>query len=377
MAEMLRILERFRVCGLRTAYRVRIFAPGDIRMGDVLYDLHGNRFRINGMEMIRRIPGSEDSEDGRTVLCFELLNGIEPEGNILLRSLTDVSFLFCNDPFHPKMVDEDYREEYQAAGLEHACTLFSYEDLEDGKLSLYGEPVSGLTIYRGWMMKPELYRTFYRLLEEKNIFLINTPEEYERYHMLPGWYDDFREDTPASSWEELGTLESAMTLTSGLKGPYIVKDFVKSRKHEWYDACFIREIGNRADAEKVIGTFIERQDTDLVGGVVLRRFVKLRQIGWHEKSGMPISEEYRIFVLAGKIMTVGNYWQKGDADGFTEEERRWMEASVKKLRSNFVTMDIARCEDGRLIIMEFGDGQVSDLQQTDLSAFYRAFHPDV
>ena len=29
-----------------------------------------------------------------------------------------------------------------------------------------------------------------------------------------------------------------------LNGPYIVKDYVKSRKHEWYDACFIKNISD-------------------------------------------------------------------------------------------------------------------------------------
>lgn len=72
-------------------------------------------------------------------------------------------------------MDEDYEEEYQAAGVNHACALFSYENLEIGKLSLYGDDISGLTIYRGWMMKPELYWTFYNKLEEKGIILINSP----------------------------------------------------------------------------------------------------------------------------------------------------------------------------------------------------------
>lgn len=34
----------------------------------------------------------------------------------------------------------------------------------------------------------------------------------------------------------------------------------------------------------------------------------LHQIGFYERSGMPISEEYRIFVYAGKILIMDNYW---------------------------------------------------------------------
>ena len=156
------------------------------------------------------------------------------------------------------------------------------------------------------------------------------------------------------------------------KTPEKVKDFVKSRKHEWYDACFINNIADKVNAKRVIKNFIERQDSNLVGGVVLRHFEKLKSVGFHEKSGMPISEEYRVFVFAGRIMIIDNYWQENQKISFSSEEYRWMEASVKKIKSNFVTMDLARREDGRLIIMELGDGQVSDLQQIKPVSFYRA-----
>ena len=39
-------------------------------------------------------------------------------------------------------------------------------------------------------------------------------------------------------------------------------------------------------------------------------------------------------------------------------------------------MDIARHENGKLIIREIGDGQVSDLQQIDAEKLYRQFNPN-
>ena len=42
----------------------------------------------------------------------------------------------------------------------------------------------------------------------------------------------------------------------------------------------------------------------------------------------------------------------------------------KKVRSNFVTIDLAWKDDGELMIMEFGDGQVSGLQQIEEKDFY-------
>lgn len=171
---------------------------------------------------------------------------------------------------------------------------------------MFGEEISGLTIYRGWMMKPEMYSDFYTLLEQKGIYLINTPEEYERYHTLPGWYDDFADEAAQSVWETEGNVENALLKAKQLSGFYIVKDYVKSKKHEWYDACFISNIADVANTTSVIKNFVERQGDLLVGRIVLRKFENLKHIGFHERSGMHISDEYRVFVYAGKVLIMDN-----------------------------------------------------------------------
>ena len=86
---------------------------------------------------------------------------------------------------------------------------------------------------------------------------------------------------------------------------------------------------------------MNRQDSDLVGGVALRQLEILKSIGFHEKSGIPISEEYRVFVFAGRILIIDDYWQDNQKVSFSDEERLWIEAAVKKLKSNFVTIDLA------------------------------------
>jgi len=287
-----------------------------------------------------------------------------------------LNFIFCNHPLYQRQVDMDYEEEYNCAKSNHSCALFSYEDLEKGKLSLYKDEITGLTIYRGWMMKPKMYELFYNMLKEKGIILINNPSEYERYHMLPNWYEDFKNDTIYSVWEDKGNIESAMSLTNNLDGAYIVKDYVKSRKHEWYDACFIKDISDKNDCMRVVSNFIKGQSDALVGGLVLRKYENLKSIGYHERSKMPISEEYRVFIYNGKILIIGDYWQE-DKINLSKEEYNWIDEIAKKVKSNFVTMDIARREDGQLIIMEFGDGQVSGLQQIKEEVFYKKIEENI
>lgn len=374
MSDVLRILDRFRITGRGTVYTVKVGKGTTIRRGDVLSDLRGNQFEVSGIEMFRgwRTKG-KSLEDMPLGLMFKQLDGVEVFGNLLVYDLRDIHFIFCNHPLYQSKIDEDYKEEYQEAGLQHSCALFSYEDLEMGKLSLFGEDISGLTIYRGWMMKPEMYSNFYTLLEQRGIYLINTPEEYEKYHILPGWYEDFADETAPSVWETEGNIEKALLKAERLQGSYIVKDYVKSRKHEWYDACYIKNISDIVNARKVITNFVKRQGDSMVGGIVLRKFINLKQIGFHEKSGMPISEEYRVFVYAGKILIMDNYWIKKEEVSLSETEIRWIEGIAEKVKSNFVTIDLARKEDGTLILMELGDGQVSGLQQIDVKEFYRSF----
>ena len=123
----------------------------------------------------------------------------------------------------------------------------------------------------------------------------------------------------------------------------------------------------------MIGNFIERQGEDLVGGVALRKFENLKKAGFHSQSGMPLSEEYRVFIYAGKVLTINSYWHQDAKISFTEEEFAWVESIAGRVKSTFVTVDLARKENGSLIIMEFGDGQVSGLQQLEAEEFYKSF----
>lgn len=178
--------------------------------------------------------------------------------------------------------------------------------------------------------------------------------------MLPEWYSDFEEETAKSVWEEQGSLENALEMAKALEGAYIVKDYVKSRKHEWYDACYIKNIADKNNTSKVIGNFIERQGVSLVGGIVLRKFEHLMQIGFHEKNGMPLSEEYWVFIYAGRILNIQYYWTEKADVKITDEEKHWLEEIAHKVKSNFVTVDIARKANGSLVILSLATGRFLD-----------------
>ena len=73
------------------------------------------------------------------------------------------TILFPSDYFNKNNVDPDLQSEYVAAmqtGL-FKIILFDYDRyLEDGKLTLVDLPEAPCgAIYRGWMLKPEKYRS--------------------------------------------------------------------------------------------------------------------------------------------------------------------------------------------------------------------------
>lgn len=330
--------------------------------------------------------------------------------------LSKVNFIFCDNPLHHTRPDEDYREEFEVARKRHRCALFSLEELKAGRLALRGEAIQGLTIYRGWMMKPEEYAFFYKELGKKGIELVTTPETYCHYHLLPHWYKDFEDVTAFSVWTEgndaaaamrkaegndvdaamrkaeENDVDEAMRLAQGLSGAYIVKDYVKSRKHEWAEACYIPDIQDSEKAKSIILNFVTRQGDELVGGIVLREFVQLRRTGTHPQSGMPLSEEYRIFVLTDnwkasvsrdpsckipesphRTLLIDGYWEERPEFRLSEEERAWVNNLTNRVESPFVSIDLARRADGTLMVMELGDGQVSGLQQMAAERLYAAF----
>ncbi len=276
--------------------------------------------------------------------------------------MKDVNYLYCNHPLYQNRVDFGYEEEYEVAKKDNSCALFSYEDMENGKLRLFGDAIQGLTIYRGWMMKPDMYRAFYNELQSFGIELINSPDDYNKYHMLPGWYTYFKDCTAKSRWTEDLTEESIRQLLFGFDGAVIVKGYVKSRKHEWYQSCFIPDANDTKNAMRTILNFIEKQSDSLTGGLVLREFLDLISIGEHADSGMPLSEEYRVFVLDNQPIAIESYWHRS-SNCISNGEIAWIKEISERITSRFVTIDLARKIDGELVIMELGDGQVSGLQE--------------
>jgi hypothetical protein len=290
--------------------------------------------------------------------------------------------VFCSEPFYPHKPDYAYETEAAAAaqngfGLE----LFSFEDLTENKLPkafrrIKSSEENAPAIYRGWMLKPDQYEILYDELNRRNLSLINSPEEYRHCHYFPESYEIIKDHTPHSiflPYDENFSFEDLHEQLAGFGDrALILKDYVKSRKHEWHDACFIPAASDRETVEKIVNRFLELQGEDLNEGLVFREFVEFEPLANHSKSGMPLSREVRLFFLNGELLYAAKYWEEGDYDEMDLPEDLFADVA-RAVKSKFFTMDIAQKTDGDWLIVELGDAQVAGLPRyADEDLFYES-----
>ena len=279
--------------------------------------------------------------------------------------------LFLTDLLDPKAPDFEYTKEYQAAKKYFSVGLIDQQQLfEKNTVTLNCQITQDTVyIYRGWMLKPGLYTKLVNFIQNRGGKMLNDLAEYEATHLLPNWATAGQNQLKTRWTSDLSDA-SIRQLLQQFSGSVTIKDFVKSRKYEWDEAFYIPATSDTAHALQVVHNFIERQGTELVGGLVMREFIALKSLGEHPKSHTPIFEEYRVFYLNNAPLTIINYWTE-EKITLSPKDKKLIQLAGKQISSNFYTIDFARKANGQLIIMEMGDGQVSGLQDYDEETFYK------
>ena len=177
-----------------------------------------------------------------------------------------------------------------------------------------------------------------------------TSISYEHGHYLPEWYPTFEAFTPYSLWLKKADLSTA-TIKELLQrmpaGPAIVKDYVKSMKHKWHEACFIENTRATDTALQVINTFMSLRDSELDGGLVLRQFEPFLQ------------PEIRTWWINNQCVLQTPH--PDSPNHATNVDVRFLQKAVEKLAAGFITIDLARNHNNSWRVIEIGDGQVSGL----------------
>lgn len=286
--------------------------------------------------------------------------------------------IMCSSPLSKRKPDESYETEYTAAKKFTNVHLFDIFNVESVKLP---KTTNGKLIYHGWMMPPAIYTKFYNKCKSFGYELINSPGQYLACHHFNGWYSSLEGLTPKSTIIEIDDIRPMMDqviqFMTDNNCSVVIKDYVKSLKHLWAEACFIPVGANAFHVAQVLSKFmaIKQEDNDLQGNLVVRKFEHLKYIGHHNKSKMPMTKEFRTFVLNGKLLPTYKYWSQGSYSGdeppvsFIEKVAEKVVASTK---SNLFTVDVAQLANEDWTCIEVGDGQVSAVpDHEDREEFFR------
>ena len=222
-----------------------------------------------------------------------------------------MNIIFCSDDFDRRKPDEAYASEVAAVervggqySLVNFDALVNDGDAFKAVRRVPESPKPTGAIYRGWLLKPSAYSHLYEALAAKGVRLVNDPAAYVHCHYLPESYSVIERWTPRSAWTKIEgavDMDRIMELLRPFGGaPLVMKDFVKSRKHEWDEACYISSASDRSSVEKVVRRFLDFVEDDLNEGLVFREFVEFEPLTQHSKSGMPLTKEFRLFFLDGK-----------------------------------------------------------------------------
>ncbi len=275
--------------------------------------------------------------------------------------MPNTTILFPGNPTSPFKPEPAYEEEALAAmTVGFSAAYLDTEAMLGGEINIRRlQEGPGQVLYRGWLIKPDLYLALEKKLKSLGWELTTSYEQYRDAYEFPRWYSklSIQDWTPRSFWIERPGLGDSYDLDAVAKRvadsfgglPCMVKDYVKSRKHEWFDACFIQDSRDATEVKRVVSNLIRLQGDDFYGGLVFREFVEFKKVGVHPKSKLPLIREWRTFYWNGIALCSSAYWKDGVQEKMPPLNKFWMllmGGEVQKMGFRFVAVDSAELEDG-------------------------------
>jgi hypothetical protein len=280
------------------------------------------------------------------------------------------TILFPCQPGRPLEIDADFSFEGEAAtGVGFTYLLFDFDAIREGEIThafrkIPKTETPTMLLYRGWMLSDTHYAQMETALNSKGYQLFNSINDYTEAHYLPNAYPKIADHTARTAWVAGNSLEDAWQLYQNqgfCEKDAIIKDYVKSAKYRWREACYIPAHCSYEDFAQTFAAFLYERGPLFEKGIVLREFLPLLSKG-EDMRGMPIHEEYRLFFCHQQLLIP-----------FPEPLPKWILDVTKRFQSPFISIDIARGEYDHWWILEAGDGGVSGLDlRLDIDAFYPA-----
>lgn len=193
--------------------------------------------------------------------------------------------------------------------------------------------------------------------------ILNSYKQHSYVANIHNWYHDLVGITPRT-WFYLDQLPNI--------GQFVLKGATNSKKHSWNTMMFAN---NKREAIDVYGRL---SNDSMIGtqDICIREYVPLNKLA-DGFNGLPISEEYRFFVLNEKVLGKGFYWSshwdilenKTNVEDVPESFIKQIIEIVSPNINGFV-FDVARTAAGEWILIELNDLQQSGPSMVDLNMLY-------
>lgn len=214
------------------------------------------------------------------------------------------------------------------------------------------------------------YHELVRDLQYINSELINNSQEHSFISRFD-WYYPIEEMTPKTYFDATMAAGAFNDMPHGM----ILKGRTNSAKAwEWMYA-------DSKDSFYRIDKFLHQHEMIAAQGVVYREYVPLKII---EKSVIPNSfnfvNEWRCFFYKTQMLAFGYYWTMASEAAIEKANQQNLgemlmvaQDAVRKLaeHTNFFVVDVAETADGRWIVIEVNDGQMSGLSLCDEKLLYQ------
>jgi hypothetical protein len=237
-------------------------------------------------------------------------------------------FVYPCLPYQPRTVDPMWEPEYEWVRAQGLAT--GLVDIDTAKVwppTLVTSVQPARVLYRGWMLTPTKYELLAELLP-----LAVSPAEYLASHYATGWYEAVARHTFPSRF-----LTAPAQLDFAAGRHYFVKSLVKS-------------FGSNSvvTAQEQLAEFWQQHELAAGAPLFVRDFVALK----------PASER-RFFIVGGQAFGAGGAVLPAS-----------LQEGISALRPRlFYSFDVAETQAGQPVLVEVGDGQVSDLKEWSVADF--------
>jgi hypothetical protein len=241
-----------------------------------------------------------------------------------------LNVLFPSLPYQ-RVLDPMWQEEAdQARQLGYTVCLYDAEQQR-----LYHAPLpTQPTLYRGWMLTATEYVALATLTP-----LLVSPAQYEASHYATGWYETIVPFTPSS------------VIAPAKQAAAHVQQLLQTEGR-----CFVKGLTKSFGRDSVITSLADfsalRHQQALADNelLVVRAFVELAE-----------QAEERYFAVQGSVYgAAGRTFPAALQSVIAQLQTRW-----------FYTIDVAYTRQGQPLIIEIGDGQVSDTKEWLVADLYQ------